>query len=533
MTKGGAAGRRWFWLRDLVLPASQAASETIPLYAVVTLIAANAQETLALSYALLAFIVTAAAWLTRLTGLLPATYQIGRVALGVLTAIGLVLGVHAALAPTAEWDPYTMLLVVTRPWMINPSLDGQLLFTAWFLIVCLWSRGLWIGLEAISTQQEARWFIGGMAVLLAVGAALAAGSVPESGAGSGFLRATILWYFFTGLLVLALAHASTLRGAGGPAPGASLSWLLAVAIPIVAIPLAGLFFTFGAAPALRLALQLGLALGIIGWHILLWIGYWLLLFLRWLSNLFPSGAQQPRTQPGCVQPPAWLLHFRRWLSSWFGSGGEEPAPGQLGCAQPPPPVRIPEVQDHIPISSSDATILAVVLVFGLLFALVAYLLIRHRVNVDEPGPDDERSSAWSWVLFLSQLRDLWVVLVCYWRGRLRRRQGAIGTNSAGKTTYEEADIRGLYRRFLRRAAELNHRRPSAVTPLEFARSLNKAVRGRSADIAAVSDAYDQARYGEKAISAKTLAAVREAVTRFEATGHEAAPAEPGSRRPRR
>jgi hypothetical protein len=519
MTKRGASGRRWFWLRDLVIPAGQAASETIPLYAVAALVGATAQQTLALSYILLTAIVAVPAWLTRLTGLLPRTYHFDRLVLGLLTVVCLVAWVHGVLAPDAAWDPHTTALVVSRPWLIDPTRDGQLLFAAWFLAIALCSRGLWIGIEPISVQQEARWFVGGIAVLLVTIAAVTAS--PKLAETAGFLRITLLWYFFVGLLVLALAHATSLRAAGGAAPGASLSWLFAVAIPIAAIPLVGLLFTVGATRAVRLAMQAGTAAALLVWRVLLWLGWWLLLFIQWLLSLFPRNAEQTApAQPPCRQPPEWLLHLQHWLMSWFRSGSPPPATGPSGCVSQAPTVEIPDIHSQLAIPSFDATAAFVVVVFCLLLGLLAYLLTRRRAAVDAPGPGDERSSAWSWALFLSQVKSLWSRLLRAWRPRRAPGQSSVQAALAARGRSAEEDVRGLYRRFLRRAAELNHRRPPAATPLEFARSLTRAAPGSATDIAVITDSYDRARYGSEDVSPQRLASVRAALGRFETPATE-------------
>ena len=482
MTGLGASGKRWLWLRDGLIPAGQAVSETIPLYALVVLIRTTGQQGLALSYPVLAGMMAVATWATRLTGLIPQRWYADRVVLGLVSLLALVAWVHLTLVPTAAWVPMTTLTVLTRPWRIDPGVTGAMLFVAWFLAICLWSRGLWIGLDAADARTEARWFVGGMAWLLLLAAITTTGHGVQANAAASGMRLMILAYFFVGLLVLALVHASALRGTGGPVPGASVPWVVAVALPIAAVPIVGFLLTAGVAPAIRLTMQAAVVVAIIAWQVTLWIGYWILLFLRWLSSLFPAGSQRP-------------LHSRAVLP------------------HAPPHIRLPQLQTHLVVSTFDITAVFVVLVFALLLALLVWLLTRQRTRVEASAQDDERSSVWSWALFLEQLRDLWASLS---QTRLHAHvQHAIPGTSSSAVPEDEYDVRALYRRFLRRAAELRYPREPATTPVEFAGRLFRAEPKHRQEIGLVTEIYDRARYGQEATSPDHSAAMRDAVRRWE------------------
>lgn len=486
MTKHGRSGRRWLWLRDGLIPVGQAVNETIPLYALIVLIAATGQHGLTLSYVMLAGMVATAAWLTRLTDLLPRFWYCGRVVLSVLTVLFLVLWAHLTLAPEAAWNPPVILMLISRPWLIDPTISGGMLFTSWFLGVCLWSRGLWIGLQPAAASTESRWFIGGMAILLLLVIVASTGTGPQAAAVVQPLRILVLTYFFVGLLVLALVHAATLSGTGGPTPGASVPWLVAVAVPIAAVPLAGLFLTVGVAPAVRVAMWTAVDVGLVAWHVALWIGYWILLFLAWLSSLFPAW-------------PGGPLHSR------------------AGAPRPPPPVRLPGIAQHFASSTFDATIIVVLLAAAMLVGMLAWLLTRQRVAIEVAVSEEERSSVWSWALFLSQMRALWDAL---WQRRslgLKPNTGAAAVPAA-PTTEDEFDVRALYRRFLQRAALLRYPHPPTVTPWEFARILLRSAPAHAQEIGQVTDIYDRTRYGHKTLAHERKMAMRDAVLRWE--GHE-------------
>ncbi len=492
MIKHGPSGKRWFWLRDGLIPAGQAISETIPLYALILLISATGQHGLTISYVMLAGMVAMAAWLTRLTDLLPKRWHCARIVLSVLTALGLLVWSHLTLAPQAAWDPSTTVTLVSRPWRVDRTVSAAMLFTAWCLGVCLWSRGLWIGLQPAEARIEARWFVGGMALLLLLVAVVSAAKGPEAAPIAQSLRLLVLTYFFFALLVLALVHAGTLSGTGGPAPGASVPWLLAVAVPIAAVPLVGLFLTVGVAPAIRLTMWAAVDIALLAWRVTLWVGYWILLFLAWLSSLFPA-----------------------WRAGPLHGGGVVP--------RPPAPVRLPGISPHFSGPSFDATIIVIALAAAVLLALLAWLLTRQSATVEVAVSDEERSSAWSWTLFLSQLRALWDALWQRQNLRIKPHAGAAPRPTIIAAA-DELDVRALYRRFQQRAAELRCPRLPTATPVEFARTLLRFAPARAPDIGMVTEVYDRARYGSKAVAPDQKTTMRDAVQRWE--GHGVVPAQP-------
>lgn len=482
MIPTGRIARRWSWLRDFVLPGGQAVLETIPLYAAIVIFTLHMQRGLLLIYPMLAGLVAVGAWAMRATALLGQRFAFGRIILGCLTAICLVLWVRVSLAPTAAWDPRSTLLLVAVPWRVDSSVDGAMLGLAWFLAICLWCRGLWIGLETLTVQQEVRWFIGGMAVLLLLIAILATTSTPEWAAIAGTMRNVVLLYVFVGLSVLALAHADSLRRMGGA--GTSLSWLFAVAVPIALVPLAGFLFSAGAAPAVRETMRISVQIALVLWHVMLWIVYWVLLFLLWLSSLFPA--------------------HRGGVDRWGG-----------GPPHRPPPVGHVRIGHEFGVSIFDPTIPLLVLLFGSLAWLLFYLLSRRRQPATVAEGDEERESLWSWSLFLAQLRELWNGLL----GRVRappRLWPAARRPPAKRPDPTARDIREIYRWLLRDAATLGYKREPASTPVEFARRLAGVIPRYARGIHFVTALYDRARYGETPIDDADLDAAGAVIRGIEA-----------------
>jgi hypothetical protein len=103
------------------------------------------------------------------------------------------------------------------------------------------------------------------------------------------------------------------------------------------------------------------------------------------------------------------------------------------------------------------------------------------------------------------LRDRWRRLRAVDLRRLLRR---LGTGS----------IRAIYASLLALLAALEHARQPEQTPYEFQPVVEQALPTRPAEIAAITEAYVRARYGEQEIGAQELAGLQEAWRRIEADG---------------
>src|SRR5580658_8087645 len=137
MLRNGRNARRWYWLPDFILPGAHAALETIPLQAFTLTFEVYGQRGLSLSYPLLAGLVATGAWLTRATALLPQRFGIGRVILGCLSSICLIVWLRVTLASDAAWSLRTAFLLISMPEQVNPDLNGPLVALAGFLAICL------------------------------------------------------------------------------------------------------------------------------------------------------------------------------------------------------------------------------------------------------------------------------------------------------------------------------------------------------------------------------------------------------------
>jgi hypothetical protein len=177
------------------------------------------------------------------------------------------------------------------------------------------------------------------------------------------------------------------------------------------------------------------------WRLLLWMGYWLMIFLDWLSRLFPAGT------PG-------------------------EAPSRSGPPKPPPKLLTPD-WDIAPVQVGPwpfYLLIGVAPAF-LLFVFLRLLLRRPQLERAE-FIEEERNSVWSWQLFRSQLRALIDRLL----GRLRQEAPRAWTHRPTARVAEPflVDIRQIYRRLLVWAVQRGHPRGPATTPQELLRELSTA-----------------------------------------------------------
>jgi hypothetical protein len=179
---------------------------------------------------------------------------------------------------------------------------------------------------------------------------------------------------------------------------------------------------------------------------------------------------------------AWLfglLHFGGVRTSSSGSlFGRRPQPGRNVDA-----IILAWLQKHLPVP----VLLALLLV---MFAIMlsVWLAMRFRMWRTE-AEDEERTSVWSWRLFLSQLRQLLRQIRPSFRaaaaaGRLARQAPEPPISTA----------RQLYTAVLRWCREHERPRPPAATPFEFESALSDETEAALAhDLTA---AYVRTRYAE-------------------------------------
>jgi hypothetical protein len=142
-------------------------------------------------------------------------------------------------------------------------------------------------------------------------------------------------------------------------------------------------------------------------------------------------------------------------------------------------------------------------VIGLLAAAAFWIVVRSfrrwQELVEGTAPQS-RESVWSGEVFredlASLLRDGWQRL----RGLASLRVGP---------GYSTASIRKIYASLLRLGAAMGYPRPEGTTPYEYVTTLGQALPGREGEVAAITEAYVQVRYGEAPTTEEDLRRVRE------------------------
>lgn len=430
----------------------------------------------------------------RLSCFVPWRHPRGHLLLVPATLAVLPIWLHAALRLPGGWGPTSWsALIFARNGTTDAALVG-----AGVLALYLWGRGVWIGVRPPSTRTLGKWLVGGAAAFIALFALLAAGHDQGVAPIAGRLELLVLGYFILGLSVIAIVHTSTVRDRTSAGQPISLSWFIALAIPAAAIAALGVLFSGDLepvmrailAPAAHTVLRNAASAGQILEKAVLWTGHavgsGLLMFLRWLSHLFPVGMQQvARRGPESLLPPPPLLH----RPPLFHPASVEPNP------------------------------LFVYLVLGALLGLIAagltFLYLRflfRRSASDSAGTiEEERTSLWSWQLFGDQLQGLWAALFGHFQKGRQALAGWPITVIAGRAGKPDpADIRDIYRRLLRWAAARGHRRHPATTPHELCRQISAELPLAAAALALITANYERARYGDLEITGPALAASRAA-----------------------
>ena len=434
------------WLRDGLIPGASALLESLWVYAWISFFLAAGVTTSTVRYPW--------AWIAGLV-LLPAL--VGR------------------LLDRSGWAPrrvrqhgLTVLVVgLFAGFMIPFHAAGA----AWLVAAALLARGVWLGLHDVGSDSGAGWFIGGFAAFLML---LAIGLVAHPAswdADHPQLGPLLVLYLFGGLSLLALVRRQEMeeRAFRRAANEVNGTWLIMLAaISAIMIGAVGLV-SFGGGGVLRTLLALALGAAGLIWRAAMFVVVnWLGPALVWLLSHLPVG-------PG-------LRGLGRRLSR-----------GR-------PPTNIDSrllawLRVHLPIEW------VVAIVGAMLFALLAIWLACRLVARDPGADEEERSSLWSWRLFLAQLRRALLGLRGSLRGRAAALSPAISPPAAVSST-----PRQLYAAVLR-WCRVNHRpREAAVTPLEFEPVLDDELGAPLArDLTA---AYLLARYAEQEVAEARVAALQ-------------------------
>jgi hypothetical protein len=338
------------------------------------------------------------------------------------------------------------------------------------LLAYLWFRGVRLGTRPPLLDDVLRRFKVGMAVLIFAIAALALTQTPVRAPAIGAFTFLLPAEVFCGLVASALTRLAEHSLSGGPESERQLPWVssaigLAGGIVVFAL-LLGIIFNGGNVSALLAHLgPVGAALNDFGRWFSDAIGQLFgLIFGAPIRALKSAGAHlttTPLTTPSACKTKA--------------------------CEQPansPPPLFL----TILGLLFSAFFVLILVLLFLRLYRLVREWIERqaHPAQIDAT---EERESLDGRSLLRKQLRDLF------------RRRRPVRARRV-EEPLDPRSIRGLYREVLRAAARAGLPRLSTETPDEFARRaagvqpLALSPAESAVDLAALSESYDAARYGD-------------------------------------
>jgi hypothetical protein len=158
-------------------------------------------------------------------------------------------------------------------------------------------------------------------------------------------------------------------------------------------------------------------------------------------------------------------------------------------------------------------VLAVILAVAATVLLVRGFVRRFAAARAEQALDDERISLWSWRAWFAELRRAVAARLA------RRPRPSSSTPSAAAALRADrertTDMRQVYRDLLAWAARRGHPRAPATTAIELERQLTAAGAAPAKDLAAVTAAYLDARYGERALAGDEVARARRIVDRLD------------------
>jgi len=454
MAMTGRSASSWSWLDNVAVPALLGSVEAGWVSAWISALAHGPHHDLedlpALAPMLVIIVaVTSTAWLQHAV----ISTATGNVARSVVPVVVPVVGVLISAGVLASLYLHAGLFAVAlHPWTVTGqrASDGSAL--AWFVAVVAWIRGTWLGRKDPSLDEA----IGSVAIATLAYLALFLLGAAEHRAPAlhhelGTAAIVLVLSFPAAMATVSLIHerdleVATLQRDRGSRP--SLAWLGAVMVPMTGVVV--------------LALGLALAVGPLGplvRRVVVNVARDVARALIDIGHLFSHLFRKPK-------------HLIATHRVAHGSGlSLVERPGKL-------PVWLVVV----------AGVLAG-LVAALLVALVVRALLRLRVRLhrnevdDEPDPDEDRESTFSWGHVLEQLWTwLRTLFGAVWRARhdARRSLPARGGGEAevvelnGSSPTEQ--VRYSYRRVLRAASDATLRREPFETPAELAARIERATR---------------------------------------------------------
>lgn len=361
------------------------------------------------------------------------------------------------------------------------------------LLVVLWLRGMALARDPKDHSLISRNFKIGFALLVLpfVFGGVFSPTIREAlGLQLGLLLPLFL---FLGLSALSLARLAEIRrerrGAGSPPPHLLRRWLLAMltvsgALALLLLVLE-LIFSYHTLQALIRALEPFVdAVGtIFGWLVVVvayvFYGIYYLVYLgaKALKSLF-TPVQHP------IQPP-------------------QPQPNKPLPFNTNPPGT---PSDWLAFGRWALLVVAVVVLLAFLLRALLAIIPQDRVNGEE-----ERENLDAMGLLGAQLRGLLAAVTARFR-----RQGV--QNAGSSDGVPAASVRALYRRLLARVAALGLGRRAQETPQELAERLVVALASEEVvvftDLAILTTAYEQARYGEREPAPERLTILQESTDRL-------------------
>lgn len=331
---------------------------------------------------------------------------------------------------------------------------------AWLAGAVLLGRGVWLALGDITAQSAAGWFLAGFAAFMALLAVLIFAHVNGFEGDRAQFGPLLAAYLLIGLGWIALVRKQEMEEQTFRRPARQLDGAWMALLGVMSAVMVG-------AVALVSFSGSGVLLGLLGIVAVIAAAIW---------------------QAGLYVAANWLGPALAWLFSHLHFGASRPPSGGLFGRRPQPGRNLDAVilawlQQHLPVPVLLALLLAMFAVM-----LSVWLAMRLRMWRTE-AEDEERSSVWSWRLFLSQIRQM-----------LRRIQPTFrATAAAGRLSQHAPEppastIRQLYTAVLRWCRERERTRAPAMTPLEFEPALGEET--ESALARELTAAYVQTRYAE-------------------------------------
>ena len=205
-------------------------------------------------------------------------------------------------------------------------------------------------------------------------------------------------------------------------------------------------------------------------------------FYDWLVNIIAYGVTF------LFYPIVWLLSLIHIKTR----------PPQIQDVRTPALKRI-QGQGPDPVVTIIVPVLKIVLpllFMVLMIRLILILLKRRRVRLMRTEQEELFESIWSWNLFLTQLKAIWLAIwLRFFPGRMHEQEVVQEGMSGGATA---RGIRAIYRALLRWAASRGYGHRREETPYEFEERLQQKFPQSEPELGSLTEAYSKFRYGGEA-----------------------------------